>query len=74
MVVSVFLVQNPWPLVSFCDIFLIRTRLFLVNLTHRAYEERAGEVVRLLKELGVPTTDRDLEGQAPQDLSPGIEF
>ena len=40
----------------------------------RAYEEHAGEVVRLLKDLGVPTADRDLSGQTPQDLSPGIEF
>lgn len=41
---------------------------------NRAYEEHAGEVVRLLKDLGVPTADRDLSGQTPQDLSPGIEF
>lgn len=44
------------------------------RLFHRAYEEHAGEVVALLKEIGVPTMDRDLSGMTPQDLSPGIEF
>jgi dolichyl-diphosphooligosaccharide--protein glycosyltransferase len=39
-----------------------------------AYEGHVGVVVRLLKSIGVPTIDRDLQGLTPQDLSPGIEF
>ena len=39
-----------------------------------AYEARNGEIVQLLRELGVPSSDRDLSGMTPQDLSPGIEF
>ena len=48
--------------------------LTIVCGIHRAYEERAGDVVRLLQELGVPTTDRDKAGLSPQDLAPGLEF
>ena len=55
--------QLPWALSS----------LFEWNI-NRAYEEHAGDVVSLLKDLGVPTTDRDISGMTPQDLSPGIEF
>ena len=45
----------------------------LIFCLYRAYEEHAGEVIRLLKSLGVPTMDRDISGMTPQDLSPGIE-
>ena len=51
---------------------VVLTLIFVCE--HRAYEDHAGEVVKLLKDLGVPTMDRDLSGMTPQDLSPGIEF